>query len=131
MRIGENLHARLAWAWLVALVGVHLLLRVARPDLGPMGDESTGLFFMGLNLPTLALGALLPRNQASWARAFWSARFVLGMGVIALNFAISGALLRGPSDLAGILGLLTAQALWLAWPVYWASRYRARALAGR
>jgi hypothetical protein len=103
------------WCWL--LVSLHLLTGWCLAHGYSWGSAShEALWFLGLNGVTMAFSSSRPQ-----VGKLNSPLLVIGMVLIALNFFRAAGLADWRS-LAGSLHMLSAQALWLAFPSYWASR---------
>ena len=114
MLLGLNL------VWLLAAQVVTGLLLLTQQTLGPMNEGLMIPLFFGLNLPALVLQP--PRGSF---RALGTPLFIIGMAVIMVNFMRAGMMSQGFKTLDGVLHILTAQSLWLAFPAYWAARNQA------
>lgn len=91
--------------------------------LGTIHPDSLFPMFFVLNLPAFLLSAG-SRRPAS-AKLF-NMGFILIMGLIAANFLraglMAGLMSGGIGNICGMLHVLSAQSLWLAYPAYRASR---------
>lgn len=87
---------------------------------GNVQESYIFLFFIGINLPLIFIGnRKTPGAKLGCFLAF-------AMAIIALNFVRAGATIgyyhRSFTDLVGLLHILSAQSLWVAFPAYWMSR---------
>jgi hypothetical protein len=104
------------WALIAVQVVTGICILVGLRLGQPPQSAFIGLF-LGLNVPTLLLSA-----GTGYAARGISFRFLAVMALIMLNFIRAGMMSGGIDDLCGLLHILTAQSLWLAYPAYRASR---------
>lgn len=87
---------------------------------GSVQDNHIFLFFIGINLPLIFIGA------SKQAGNKFGCFLIFAMVIIAINFfraALTiGYFHRTFNDLVGLLHILSAQSLWVAFPAYWMSR---------
>lgn len=112
------MRALLSGGWLLVLIGLHLLSRTGLLPAVP--HDKTFLFFFGLNMPTLVFAGFSRSSALKNNPAFRSPIFLLGMGLIVVNFMMCGT---GANPHDWVMRLLTAQSLWLAWPAWWGASH--------
>lgn len=118
----SDLLAKYFWALIAAQVLTGLCL-VCKVQLGAPPQSIMFGLFIGLNVPIVLLAVGLTKVDLGrifsrgfvWAMSLWAANF-LRAGVMSAMLSSDG------NDLCGLLHILTAQSLALAYPAYRISR---------
>ena len=116
----KNLLHLLNVVFLLTVQLVTAIALVAGWHWGSVQESYIFLFFIGINLPFIFIGANKPASNK------FGCFLIFAMAIIALNFfraALTiGYFHRDFNDVVGLLHILSAQSLWVAFPAYWMSR---------